>query len=132
MKGYSQNIEQETIENTDYRRVVYTSTRSQLVFMSLAPGVEIGNEVHDVDQFIRIEAGEGKAIFNNGEQEAVVRDGSALLVPAGTWHNVVNTGSDDLKLYTLYSPPQHQKDTVQATKADEVEDEFDGQITEAA
>lgn len=131
MNGYVANIEKETIENTDYRRVVYTSKQSQLVFMALKPGEEIGNEVHDGDQFIRIEAGSGKAILNNA-QETAVSDGWSMLVPSGTWHNVVNTGAEELKLYTLYSPPQHLKDTVQATKADEVEDQFDGQTTEVA
>ncbi len=129
MNGYVANIEDETIANTDYRRVVYTSKQSQLVFMALKPGEEIGNEVHDGDQFIRIEAGTGTAVLNN-TQETAVSDGWSMLVPAGTWHNVTNTGTEALKLYTLYSPPQHLKDTVQATKADEVEDHFDGQTTE--
>ncbi len=129
MNGYVANIEDETIANTDYRRVIYTSKQSQLVFMALKPGEEIGNEVHDGDQFIRIEAGTGTAVLNN-TQETAVSDGWSMLVPAGTWHNVTNTGTEALKLYTLYSPPQHLKDTVQATKADEVEDHFDGQTTE--
>jgi mannose-6-phosphate isomerase-like protein (cupin superfamily) len=129
MNGYVKNIEDETIENNDYRRVVYTGKHSQLVLMVLKPGEEIGNEVHEVDQFIRIETGDGKAILNN-EQETIISDGWAILVPAGTWHNITNTGSDDLKLYTVYSPPQHLKDTRQPAKADEVEDEFDGQTTE--
>lgn len=129
MNGYIANIEEETIENTDYRRVVYTSKQSQLVFMTLKPGEEIGNEVHDGDQFIRIEAGSGKAILNN-DKETAISDGWSILVPANTWHNITNTGSNDLKLYTLYSPPQHLKSTVQPTKADEEEDQFDGQTTE--
>jgi mannose-6-phosphate isomerase-like protein (cupin superfamily) len=129
MNGYVANIEEETLENTDYRRVVYTGKHSQLVLMVLKPGEEIGNEVHEVDQFIRVETGMGKAILNN-DKETLVSDGWAILVPANTWHNVVNTGTDDLKLYTLYSPPQHLKSTVQATKADEEEDQFDGQTTE--
>ncbi|MEK7184393.1 MAG: cupin domain-containing protein [Patescibacteria group bacterium] len=129
MNGYVANIEEETIENKDYRRVVYTSKQSQLVLMTLKPGEEIGNEVHDGDQFIRIETGTGEALLNN-EQKTSVSDGWSMLVPAGVWHNVTNTGSNDLKLYTLYSPPQHLKDTLQSTKADEVEDHFDGQTTE--
>lgn len=129
MHGYLKNIEEETINNSDYRRVIYTGKHSQLVFMNLKPGEEIGNEVHEVDQFIRIEAGSGEALLNN-EQKTTISDGFAILVPAGTWHNITNTGTDDLKIYTVYSPPQHLKDTVQPTKADEVEDEFDGQTTE--
>lgn len=129
MNGYVANIEEETLENADYRRVVYTGKHSQLVLMVLKPGEEIGNEVHEVDQFIRVETGMGKAILNN-DKETAVSDGWAILVPANTWHNIVNTGTDDLKLYTLYSPPQHLKSTVQATKADEEEDQFDGQTTE--
>ena len=129
MNGYVANIEEETIENKDHRRVVYTSKQSQLVLMTLKPGEEIGNEVHDGDQFIRIETGTGEALLNN-EQKTSVSDGWSMLVPAGVWHNVTNTGSNDLKLYTLYSPPQHLKDTLQSTKADEVEDHFDGQTTE--
>ncbi len=129
MHGYQGNIETETVANGDYRRVVYTTKQSQLVLMSLRPGEEIGNEVHDGDQFIRIEAGTGTALINNSESSAV-SDGSAIVVPAGVWHNITNMGTDDLKLYTVYSPPQHQKDTVQPTKADEVEDEFDGATSE--
>lgn len=129
MNGYVANIEEETLENTDYRRVIYTGKHSQLVLMVLKPGEEIGNEVHEVDQFIRVETGMGKAILNN-DKETAVSDGWAILVPANTWHNVVNVGTDDLKLYTLYSPPQHLKSTVQAAKADEEEDQFDGQTTE--
>lgn len=129
MNGYVANIEEETLENTDYRRVVYTGKHSQLVFMTLKPGIEIGNEVHDVDQFIRIESGSGEAVLNN-DQKTAISDGWSMLVPAGTWHNVTNTGTGDLKLYTLYSPPQHLKSTVQPTKADEEEDQFDGQTTE--
>ncbi|MCA9388469.1 cupin domain-containing protein [Candidatus Berkelbacteria bacterium] len=129
MNGYIANIEEETVNNTDYRRVIYTAKNSQLVLMSLKPGEEIGNEVHELDQFIRIEQGEAKAILNNN-QESQLKADWAVIVPAGTWHNIINTGNEDLKLYTLYSPPEHQKDTVQPTKADEIEDHFDGQTTE--
>jgi len=130
MKGYFGLIEQETRDNSDYRRVIYTGTHLQLVLMSLQPGEEIGNEVHDVDQFIRIEAGQGEAILNNGEISQVVTDGSAILVPAGAWHNVLNTGTEVLKLYTVYGPPNHKDKTVQAAKADEAEEHFDGVTTE--
>ncbi len=130
MKGYIENIEKVTLKNTDYRRVIYTGQYSQLVVMSLPPGVEIGNEVHELDQFLRIEAGEGKVIFNNGQIEKGVSDGFAIIVPAGTYHNIINTGQADLKLYTIYSPPAHLRNTLQATKAEEVEDHFDGHTSE--
>jgi mannose-6-phosphate isomerase-like protein (cupin superfamily) len=130
MKGYATNIEQVTLENTDYRRVLYTAKHSQLVVMSLKPGEEIGNEVHQLDQFIRVEAGEAKGMLNNGEQTYQLSDGSAIIVPAGVWHNLVNIGDDDLKLYTVYSPPEHRDGVVQATKAAEQEEHFDGTTTE--
>lgn len=123
---YTTNIEHDAIENTDYRRVVNTFNHAQLVYMSLEPGVEIGNEIHGIDQFIRIEKGSAKAIVNNGEQEYALSDGSIVMVPAGTWHNIINTGDEPVKLYTIYSGPQHLRDTIQATKADETEDHFDG------
>lgn len=127
MNYFAQNIEDLTVSNTDYRRVIYTTNYTQLVVMSLPAGVEIGNEVHGLDQFIRVEKGQAKAILNNGEKELELSDDWAIIVPAGTYHNIINTGDTDLKLYTLYSPPDHLKDTLQATKADEVEDHFDGQ-----
>ena len=126
MKYFVKNIEKLTTENTDYRRVVYTADYTQFVVMSLPPGVEIGNEVHGLDQFIRIEHGKAKVILNNGEEEHELSDDWAVIVPAGTYHNVINIGDTELKLYTLYSPPDHLKNTVQPTKADEVEDHFDG------
>lgn len=129
MKGYFTNIEKATLENTDYRRVLYTALHSQLVLMSLAPGIEIGEEVHHLDQFIRFEAGEGKAILD-GVERAVGAD-DALVIPQGTQHNIINTGSQDLKLYTVYSPPEHKDGIVQATKADEREEHFDGTTTES-
>ena len=130
MKGYITNIEKETLENTDYRRVLYTAKHSQLVLMSLKPGEEIGEEVHHLDQFIRIEAGEGKAILD-GIEHAVKAD-DVLVIPEGTRHNIVNTGSEDLKLYTVYSPPEHKDGTVEAAKADEHEEHFDGVTTEGS
>jgi mannose-6-phosphate isomerase-like protein (cupin superfamily) len=128
-KGYITHIEEETKKNTDYRRVVYTAAHCQLVLMSIAPGGEIGMEVHHLDQFFRFEAGQGKVIINGIEYE--VKDGDAVIVPEGAEHNVINTGTDDLKLYTIYSPPNHKDKTTQATKADEFEEEFDGVTTES-
>ncbi|OIO51137.1 cupin domain-containing protein [Candidatus Kaiserbacteria bacterium CG_4_9_14_3_um_filter_50_16] len=128
MKGYIAHIEEATKENTDYRRVLYTAKHSQLVLMSLKSGEEIGEEVHHLDQFFRFESGQGKAIIDGVEHK--VKDGDAVVVPKGARHNIVNTGSGDLKLYTLYSPPNHKDGTVQATKADEYEEEFDGVTTE--
>lgn len=131
MKGYITNIEQSAIDNTDFRRVLYTSKHSQLVLMSLAPGEDIGAEVHDLDQFLRVEAGEGKAILDGAEH--AVGAGSAIVVPAGADHNIVNTSeTEHLKLYTVYSPPEHKDGTVHATKADALADDehFDGVTTE--
>ncbi|OGK15661.1 cupin [Candidatus Roizmanbacteria bacterium RIFCSPLOWO2_02_FULL_37_19] len=130
MKGYAANIEEVTIKNSDYRRVLYTARNTQLVVMNLKPGEEISNEIHELDQFIRIEQGRAKVILNNGETEYNVSDNWAIIIPAGTHHNVINTGNSELKLYTLYSPPEHQKDTIQPTKADEKEEHFDGQTSE--
>jgi mannose-6-phosphate isomerase-like protein (cupin superfamily) len=128
MKGYVSNIEKETLENNDFRRVLYTGKHSQLVLMSLKPGEEIGEEVHEVDQFLRIEAGSGKAILDGVEHE--ITDGSAILVPAGAKHNIVNTGGEAMKLYSLYAPPEHKDGTVHHTKAEAVEEHFDGITTE--
>ncbi len=128
--AYITNIEKTTKENTDYRRVLYTAKNCQLVVMSLKPGEEIGNEVHHLDQFIRVEEGRAKAILNNGEAEHALEDDFAIIIPAGTWHNIINTGSEDLKLYTLYAPPEHKDGTIHPTKADEKEEHFDGKTTE--
>jgi mannose-6-phosphate isomerase-like protein (cupin superfamily) len=130
MKGYVKNIEDVTEKNTDFRRVVYTGKHSQLVLMSLKPKEEIGAEVHQVDQFFRIEEGAGEAIID-GVSHAI-SSGFAVLVPAGAKHNIVNTGSDALKLYTLYAPPHHQDGVVHHTRAKaEADDEhFDGKTTE--
>jgi mannose-6-phosphate isomerase-like protein (cupin superfamily) len=119
MIGYVGPIENQTLENTFFRRVLYTGPHAQLVLMCLAPGEEIGDEVHPkVDQFFRIEQGEAKFVFNEAEQH-LVRDGGAVVVPAGTWHNVVNTSqTTPLKLYTVYSPPNHPDGTVHKTKAE--------------
>ena len=122
MIGFVGNIEDQTLQNTDYRRVLFTGKKTQLVLMSLQPGVEIGMEVHeDHDQFIRVEAGAGVAILN-GERHQL-SDGVAVVVPAGVEHNVVNTSKDKpLQLYTLYAPPEHPDGTIQKTKADESEE----------
>lgn len=132
MNGYLTDIEKLTRENTDFRRVLYTAPHSQLVLMCLKPGEEIGEEIHELDQFLRIEAGEGKAILNGIEH--AVRDGSAVVVPQGVRHNFINTGNAELKLYTVYSPPEHKDGTVHKTKADalaDAADHFDGKTTEA-
>lgn len=132
MKGYVANIEKGTAENQDFRRVLYTAKHSQLVLMSLKPGEEIGMEVHgENDQFLRFEKGQGKCIIDGNEYE--VSDGFAVVVPAGAQHNVLNASStEDLKLYTIYSPAHHKDGIVRATKeeAEANEAEFDGQTTE--
>jgi mannose-6-phosphate isomerase-like protein (cupin superfamily) len=122
MAGYVTNIERDTLENGDYRRVLFTGKNTQLVLMTLQPGEEIGREVHDEhDQFIRVEAGTGVVSLNREEHS--LEDGSAVVIPAGVEHNVVNTSSDEpLRLYTLYSPPEHPDGTVHKTKADEPEE----------
>ncbi len=116
MNGYSGNIEAQTLENNDFRRVLFTAPHSQLVVMTLQPGEEIGMERHeDRDQFIRVEAGEGEAILDG--QTYRLGDGSAIVVPGGTEHNVVNTSSTEpLRLYTIYTPPEHPDGTVHRTK----------------
>ena len=119
MTGYVGPIERETLENSYFRRVVFTGKHAQLVVMCLQPGEEIGKEVHpDVDQFFRIEQGEAKFVFTATE-EHLVRDAEAVVVPAGTDHNVINTSrTTPLKLYTIYSPPNHPDGTVHKTKRD--------------
>lgn len=130
MKGYITNIEEETLKNTDYRRVLYTAKNSQLVLMNVRPGEEIGEEVHHLDQFIRFEQGKAKVILDGVEHMAEAD--YAIVIPAGTKHNVINAGDDDLKLYTVYSPPEHRDGTVHATKEDSLkqEEHFDGKTTE--
>ncbi len=130
MKGYIQHIEEETTKNSDFRRVVYTGKYSQLVLMHLRPGEEIGAEVHnDVDQFFRFEEGSGLVVIDGVEH--AVGDGFGVIVPAGAEHNVINTSStENLKLYTIYAPAEHKDGTIAATKADVVEEHFDGITTE--
>jgi mannose-6-phosphate isomerase-like protein (cupin superfamily) len=131
MKGYITNIEKLSLENENFRKVLYTDKNCQLVLMSLIAGEEIGEEVHDVDQFLRIEKGIGTAILSDIPHD--LADGSVIIVPAGTKHNVINTGSESMKLYTLYMPPHHRDGVVHKTKADaeaDTADEFDGKTTE--
>jgi mannose-6-phosphate isomerase-like protein (cupin superfamily) len=132
MKGYITNIEEGTLENETFRRVLYTAKHSQLVLMSLKPLEEIGMEVHpESDQFFRFEQGEGKVIIDGNEYE--VKDGFAVIVPAGAQHNIINTSQTEaLKLYTIYSPAHHKDGTIHTTKAEAEanEEEFDGITTE--
>lgn len=124
MSGYIINIEEKTLENENFREVLFTGPHSQLVVMSLLPNEDIGTEIHDVDQFFRIESGEGKTMLDG--EEHPISDGTAIVVPAGTEHNIINTSSDKkLKLYTIYSPPNHKDKTVHKTKADAMADEED-------
>jgi len=131
-KGFVAGIEDETERNTDFRRVLYTGRNLQLVLMSLQPGEEIGEEVHeDVDQFFRFEGGTG-AVFIDGVEHPVADD-TAVIVPSGARHNVVNTSkAEDLKLYTIYSPPEHKDKIVRGTKAEAESspEEYDGHPTE--
>lgn len=114
--GYVTNIEEKTLANKNFRKVLFTAPNSQLVVMSLKPGEEIGAETHHLDQFIRIEAGEAEVILNGKKHK--VADDFAIVIPAGTRHNVVNTSKKkDLKLYTVYSPPEHKPGTIHKTKA---------------
>jgi mannose-6-phosphate isomerase-like protein (cupin superfamily) len=119
MTGYVGTLEKETLKNNYFRKVLFTGKNSQLVVMCLQAGEEIGNEVHpNVDQFFRLEEGDAKFIFN-GKEEHLVHAGGAVVVPAGTYHNVVNASSKNpLKLYTIYTPPQHPDGTIHKTKAE--------------
>lgn len=131
-KGYKDNIEKLTVENDNFRKVLYTAEHCQLVLMSLNPGEEIGSEIHDDgDQFFRFEKGKGKVIINETEYD--VSDGDSVIVPAGTTHNVVNiSDSEPLKLYTIYAPPHHKDGIVRATREEAITNgpEFDGITTE--
>lgn len=133
MKGFCDDIEKLTEENQDFRRVLYTGRNLQLVLMTLQPGEEIGEEVHeDRDQFFRIEEGEG--VIDIDGVENAVEDDIAVIVPAGARHNVRNTGDEPLQLYTIYGPPEHKDGIVQATKAEaearHAQEEWDGRTTE--
>ena len=131
MKGFADNIEKLTEDNDDFRRVLYTGKNLQLVLMAIQPGEEIGEEVHEGrDQFFRIETGEGEVWIDGVSNKVKADDG--IVVPAGAKHNVVNSGSEPLKLYTLYGPPEHADGTVHAAKADadSAHEHFDGRTTE--
>jgi len=132
MKGFKSNIEQDTLDNDNFRKVLYTGKHTQLVLMTLVPGEEIGLETHkENDQFLRFEGGSGKVFIDDSEYE--VSDGDAVIVPAGAKHNVVNVSdSETLNLYTIYSPPHHKDGIVRKTKeeAESNDEEFDGETTE--
>ena len=131
MQGFVADIEKLTVENTDFRRVLYTGKYLQLVLMTLQPGEEIGEEVHeDHDQFFRIESGSGEVRIDG--KATAIKDDDAVIVPAGARHNVVNTGDRPLTLYTLYGPPEHRDGVVHATKpeAERDDEHFDGTTTE--
>ena len=131
MKGFSTKIEKDTLENDYFRKVLYTAKHSQLVVMSLKPKEDIGEEVHKLDQFIRCEQGMGKAVLDGVEHE--MSEGVAVLVPAGTRHNIINTSPEQsMKLYTLYAPPNHRDGVVHKTKADAEADteHLDGKTSE--
>ena len=130
MKGYVQNIGNIAVKNTEFRQVLYTAKNCQLVVMALKPGEEIGAEVHKPDQFFRVEAGSGEAVLDG--VRTAIKAGFAIVVPGGTKHNIINTGSIPLKLYTLYAPPNHRDGVVHHTRADAEKDNehFDGKTTE--
>ena len=130
MKGFVQNIESLAIQNTDFRRVLYTAKNCQLVLMSLKPGEEIGAEVHHLDQFFRVEEGMGEAVLDGNR--TAIQTGFVVIVPAGANHNIVNTGSVPLKLYTIYAPPNHRDGVVHRTRGEAEADSenFDGKTTE--
>jgi mannose-6-phosphate isomerase-like protein (cupin superfamily) len=130
MKGFVRDIEELATSNEDFRQVIYTALHCQLVLMSLKPGEEIGAEVHKLDQFFRVEEGDGQAVLDG--VRSPIRAGFAVLVPAGTRHNIVNTGTAALKLYTLYAPPNHRDGVVHHGRADAEADteHFDGKTTE--
>ena len=129
MNTYVGNIEKETLENNNFRKVLFTAKHSQLVVMSLKAGEDIGSEVHQLDQFIRIDKGSGKTILDGKETE--ISDGFAIVIPAGVEHNIINTGEKTMKLYTIYSPPNHKDGTIHDTKeiAESGEEHFDGKTS---
>jgi mannose-6-phosphate isomerase-like protein (cupin superfamily) len=130
MKGFVQDIESIAVKNEEFRRVVYTAKYSQLVVMMVKPKEEIGAEVHKLDQFFRVEEGSGEAVLDGVRTE--IRAGFAVLIPAGTNHNIINTGTVPLKLYTIYSPPNHRDGVVHHTRkeAEADNEHFDGKTTE--
>jgi mannose-6-phosphate isomerase-like protein (cupin superfamily) len=130
LKGFVTDIEKDTVKNENFRKVLYTGKNSQLVLMSIKPKEDIGIEVHDVDQFFRIDAGSGKVVINDVEHK--VSNGFAIVIPAGAKHNIINDGTEDLKLYSIYSPPHHKDKVVHKTKEIALKDteKFDGKTTE--
>jgi mannose-6-phosphate isomerase-like protein (cupin superfamily) len=130
MKGFVQDIETLATQNAEFRRVLYTAKNCQLVLMALKPQEEIGAEVHKLDQFFRVEAGSGEAVING--LRTPISTGFAVLVPTGARHNIVNTGKEPLKLYTLYAPPNHRDGVVHHSRADAEADteHFDGKTSE--
>jgi len=130
MKGYAQDIESIATRNENFREVLYTARHCQLVVMALKPKEEIGAEVHKLDQFFRVEQGTGEAVMDG--VTTAIRAGYAVIVPAGAKHNIINTGTEALKLYTLYSPPNHRDGVVHATREDAQADteHFDGRTSE--
>jgi mannose-6-phosphate isomerase-like protein (cupin superfamily) len=130
MKGFVQDIERLAVSNEDFRRVLYTAKNCQLVLVALEPGAAIGMEVHELDQFFRVEEGTGEAILDG--VRTAIRPGFAIVVPAGATHNIVNTGKAPLKLYTLYAPPNHRDGVVHHTREDAEADseKFDGNTSE--
>ena len=133
MKGYCDNIDEATVANEDFRRVLYTGKHLQLVLMTLQPGEEIGEEVHeDRDQFFRVEDGSGEIVIDGARHP--IKDDDGMIVPAGARHNVINTGRSPLRVYTLYGPPEHKDGVVHPTKADAERgheaDHWDGGVTE--
>lgn len=130
MKGFVQDIESAAVRNDDFRRVLYTARNCQLVLMALNPGEEIGAEVHELDQFFRVEEGSGEAVLDG--VTTAIKAGFAVIVPAGTRHNIINTGKLPLKLYTLYAPPNHRDGVVHHTReeAERDDEHFDGKTTE--
>lgn len=132
MKGFNSNIEKDTLENKNFRKVLYTGKYLQLVLMSLNPGEDIGEEIHpDHDQFFRFESGFGKCVIDGNEYK--LKDGDVIVVPAGAKHNIINTGkTGELKMYTIYGPPNHQDGIIRKTKedAEKMDEEFDGKTSE--
>ncbi len=130
MKGYLQDIESVATGNDDFRKVLYTARNCQLVVMSLKPQEDIGAEVHKLDQFFRVEQGRGEAVLDG--VKTAIKAGYAVVVPAGARHNIINTGTEPLKLYTIYSPPNHRDGVVHHTRADAEADteHFDGKTSE--
>ena len=130
MKGYVKNIEEIAVKNEDFRQVLYTAKNCQLVIMALKPMEEIGMELHQLDQFFRVEEGTGEAVLDG--VHTPISAGFAVLIPAGTKHNIINTGNASMKLYTLYSPPNHRDGVVHHTRdeAEKDDEHFDGKTTE--